>query len=201
MPVISKEMAPQLYRQLEQRNYQAMRFHLRTLVEIGVQNRYFKITPEMVLDLHRAATLYLIHEPGRYRTEGVWIKDSPHEPAPFWDVPRLMNDYFAYLNEQWRNSTPGHLAAYAMWRLYWIHPFEDGNTRISRSMAYLVFCIKYGMWLQGTNTILKQMKRNPLPSKVAIRDANDRYARDKTFDVFLLEKYLEGALIRQLRSV
>jgi Fic family protein len=56
------------------------------------------------------------------------------------------------------------LAAYALWRTNWIHPFRDGNGRVARAICYLVLCVERGELVRG----------NPsLPER--IYDATRRY--------------------------
>ena len=47
-------------------------------------------------------------------------------------VAELVEDMCDYVNENWEAKSAIHLAAYIMWRLNWIHPFADGNGRLSR---------------------------------------------------------------------
>ena len=201
MPVINHDVAPQLFQFIAERNMRAQRLHLRTVVEIGLQDqKYFRVTPEIVYDLHRAATLYLIFNPGRLRDHEVRMRGSTHEPPLFWHVEGLMDEYYQYLRKFWDEATPIHLAAYALWQLTWIHPFEDGNGRTARTLAYLMLCLKYRMWLPGRNTVLKQMKDRPQQYSDALRDA-DRHYKTGEVNLSKLERYLERALIRQLKSI
>jgi Fic family protein len=44
-------------------------------------------------------------------------------------------------------------AAYALWRLNWVHPFRGGNGRTSRCLAYLILCMDLGLMLPGVPTL------------------------------------------------
>jgi Fic family protein len=50
-----------------------------------------------------------------------------------------------------------HLAAYALWRLNWIHPFADGNGRASRILSYVILSLKSDLFLPADRTIFQQM--------------------------------------------
>jgi Fic family protein len=105
-----------------------------------------------------------------------------------------------YVNENWRNKTALHLAAYVMWRLNWIHPFEDGNGRTSRAVSYVVLNIKIGYLLPGVNTIPEQIVLNCEPYFEAL-EAADAAWKENILDLTKLELLLEALLSRQLLSV
>jgi Fic family protein len=94
-----------------------------------------------------------------------------------------------------------HLAAYVMWRLNWIHPFDDGNGRTSRAVSYLIMCMKLGYPLPGTNTIPDQIAANKQPYYDALEAADLVWKERKVVDVSALEKLLGGYLSAQLVSV
>ncbi|HEX9904878.1 MAG TPA: Fic family protein, partial [Propylenella sp.] len=115
-------------------------------------------------------------------------------------VPELAETLCDYVNENWADRTALHLAAYAMWRLNWIHPFADGNGRTSRILSYLILCIRTGWILPGTPTIPDQIVQNRTPYFEAL-DAADAAWRNGTMNVSKMEALLEGLLATQLMSV
>jgi len=56
-------------------------------------------------------------------------------------------------------SAAVHAAAYALWRLNWIHPFEDGNGRTSRALSYVVFSWATAVELPGRVTLPERIQR------------------------------------------
>jgi Fic family protein len=81
-------------------------------------------------------------KPGRWRRSSIWVKKFPSAeilytaPAPKL-IPALMAELIASLNE--RSETPAIVrAAMAHLNLAAIHPFADGNGRMSRAVHTLV---------------------------------------------------------------
>ncbi len=79
---------------------------------------------------------------GRYRAGQTGIGGSRHVPLPACEVPRLMAEFVKMVNDNPRDPTTVELAALALHRLAYIHPFEDGNGRMSRLLANLVLLRK-----------------------------------------------------------
>src|SRR5215831_1331534 len=113
------------------------------MVEYWLQpERPFKLRPSAILRLQGIALEGISAYAGVYRPAGIQIAGSKHQPAGAFQVPELVEDLCDYVNANWMKATPIHLAAYVMWRLNWIHPFVDGNGRTSRTISYLVLCVK-----------------------------------------------------------
>jgi Fic family protein len=75
--------------------------------------------------------------PGAYRNVGVIISGSEHRPPEPLAVPGLVSDLVEWIN---RNSDkdPIVLATLAHHQLAAIHPFKDGNGRVSRLLMNLI---------------------------------------------------------------
>lgn len=71
-------------------------------------------------------------DPGKYRKVDVVIKGSKKTLPKFEDVPDKMLEYIAWLNKERNNYHPVMFAAEANRKLGNIHPFNDGNGRVSR---------------------------------------------------------------------
>jgi Fic family protein len=84
-----------------------------------------------------------------------------------------------------------------MWRLNWIHPFDGGNGRTSRMVAYVVLCARLGYQLPGRYTIPEQIAENKTPYYLALEAADDAWAQDR-LDLSMLEKLLESMMAKQL---
>jgi len=90
-----------------------------------------------------------------------------------------------------------HLAAYALWRLNWIHPFSDGNGRTSRIVSYILLCARLRCRLPGAMTIPEQIASGKTPYYAALEDG-DRAFRDGRIDVSSMEAILSSCLAQQL---
>jgi len=152
------------------------------------------------LQLHRVALEGLSSFAGNFRPAGVEIKGSKHEPIGAHQVPEYIEEMCDYINDNWEVVSGLHLASYAMWRLNWVHPFDDGNGRTARALSYLVLCIKLNCQLPGVNTIPEQISRDKKPYYEALEAADSAY-KDGNIDLTNLENYLGGLLAEQLVSV
>lgn len=75
------------------------------------------------------------------------ISDSEHVPPEAAFVSSHMQELLDRIND--RRYPALERAAYALWRLNWIHPFRGGNGRTSRCVAYLILCIDLGLMMPG----------------------------------------------------
>jgi Fic family protein len=71
-------------------------------------------------------------DPGKYRKIDVVIKDSKKVLPKFEDIPNKMLEYISWLNKERNKFHPVMFAAEANRKFVNIHPFTDGNGRISR---------------------------------------------------------------------
>ena len=162
--------------------------------------RPFKLRPSAILSLHRRALEGISSFAGVFRPGGIEIQGSKHQPPAAHLVPELVEQMCDYVNENWAKSSPLHLAAYALWRMNWIHAFVDGNGRTSRAVSYLVLCMKLGYVLPGTQTIPEQISTNKKPYYTAL-EATDQASANKKIDLSEMERLLESLLAAQLLSV
>jgi fido (protein-threonine AMPylation protein) len=148
--------------------------------------RKFKLRPSQLLHLHRIALKGLSSYAGNFRPSGIEIGGSKHEPVGAHMVPEEIELMCDYINDNWEKTSPIHLAAYALWKLNWIHPFTDGNGRTARALSYLLLCLRLGYRLPGANKAL---------------EAADRQWSEKKIDLSQLEGLLADLLADQLVSV
>jgi Fic family protein len=106
-----------------------------------------------------------------------------------------------YINDNWQSSSAIHLAAYALWRLNWIHPFTDGNGRTARAISYLVLCLKLGYPVYGGESVPAQIALNKNPYYEALEAADKAWKERNEVDVSVLRELLETLLARQLLAV
>ncbi len=75
---------------------------------------------------------------GRIRTHGVSITGSKFVPPPPVELQPLLEEFFSWYNQADMKTNPAELAAILHLRFVTIHPFSDGNGRISRLMMNFV---------------------------------------------------------------
>lgn len=92
---------------------------------------------------------------------------------------------------------PLFLASYVMWRICWIHPFDDGNGRTARAASYLVLNIRLGYELTGNIPIPSRIKHAPRAYWRAL-EAADHAWRQGTLDVSVLQGLLDFYLTAQV---
>ena len=102
----------------------------------------FALEATEIRELHRIAMQNLQPNPGEYRKKSVAIIKRPDLPPSWRDIPVLMEDMCRYVNANWSRRDLIHLAAFVLWRLPWIHPFDDGNGKIARAICNAIICIK-----------------------------------------------------------
>ena len=161
--------------------------------------RPFKLRPSHLLHLHRAALDGISSYAGTWRPAGIAIGKSEHEPPHASRVAELIEELCDYINDHWAKS-PMHLAAYAMWRLNWIHPFTDGNGRTSRAVSYLVLCIRLKALLPGKLTIPEQIEQDSTPYYKALEEADRAWAEGKV-ELSAMKELLGSMLAKQLHGI
>lgn len=157
------------------------------------------LTPRTILRLHRVAMLDILSSAGQWRTRDVEIFGSRHTPPPYEEVPNLIQDACNFVNDRRAVSDTIFVAAFIMWRVAWIHPFDDGNGRTARAVSYLVMSQRLGEELPGVRPVPHRLKYAPRAYVRALEEA-DRAWVSGVVDVSSLEKLIEFYLIAQLRN-
>ena len=163
-------------------------------------DRPFKLRTSAILQLHRVALEGISAYAGNFRPADIEIQGSQHQPVGAHMVPELIEDMCDYINEHWQGKSALHLCSYVMWRLNWIHPFDDGNGRTSRALSYLILCVRLGYQLPGSNTIPDQISANKTPYYHAL-EAADKAWSSGLVDVSALETLLGDCLAAQLVGI
>jgi hypothetical protein len=111
--------------------------------------------------LHQILMFMLLEKPGEYREcEAIIFETNEdtglttiarHAPAHS-DIAGLMAQFFDELAAMWPSADALDIAAYALWAICWMHPFEDGNGRAARAFAYVCLSVKTGRLLPGAET-------------------------------------------------
>jgi Fic family protein len=71
-------------------------------------------------------------EAGIFRKEEVTIKNADHKPIYWADVEQEIDDLFKWMNRNMHKYDPIIMCSILHHWLAWIHPFSDGNGRVSR---------------------------------------------------------------------
>lgn len=118
----------------------------RAMDHVGVMSGdpVFRWVDRVILDLHFDACYFQKDkDPGQYRRAGIEVT-SPHGgPSayvgpPHKDVPKLMGEVVRWLERGDRDAHVAVRAAMAHLHVVSVHPFRDGNGRISRIVQSLV---------------------------------------------------------------
>jgi Fic family protein len=178
------------------RQFDAGKAAAQQAIERQTEGGKFGLRPSLILALHREALAGISRYAGTFRTGGVGIEKSKHEPPGPHLVAGLVEEMCDYVNGNWERS-PIHLAAYVMWRLNWIHPFADGNGRTSRITSYVVLTVRSGFIIPGAPTIPEQIVSNRNRYFEALDEADAAWAEER-LDVSAMERLLAGMLADQL---
>jgi Uncharacterized conserved protein len=139
---------------------------------------------------------------GRYRDAGfrVVIVGSPHELPPASRVPSLLADLLEDLNQSRETRPAIDRAALALWRVNWIHPFNGGNGRTARALAYLILCLDLGIVPPGRPqfpTVIYN-HRDEYVSALRAADASVLNGGEPDLDPVIV--IVEDAITRQLAT-
>ena len=112
---------------------------------INPKDRPFFYSETIVKKIHALTTEKVIPETevGKYRRQQVVLKNTrtgeiAHRPPPAIEVPYLMTDLVDWLNDpKSREIHPAIRAAIVQYILVAIHPFIEGNGRVSRAFGML----------------------------------------------------------------
>jgi len=108
-------------------------------------NRQFFYSETIIKRIHQLTTAKIIPESevGKYRHQQVVLKNTrtgeiAHRPPPAIEVPYLMADLIDWLNSsESQEIHPVIKSAITQYILVAIHPFIEGNGRVSRAFAIL----------------------------------------------------------------
>ena len=115
-------------------------------------------------------------------------------------VPALVEELCDYVNDQFKSTAALHLASYVMWRINWVHPFDDGNGRTARAASYLVLCVKLDSRLPGKPTIPNLIVDQKKPYYAALEAADVAWAKNGRVDLSAMEELMGNLLGAQLVS-
>ncbi|MEN9327463.1 MAG: hypothetical protein RI947_271 [Candidatus Parcubacteria bacterium] len=119
------------------------------VIEEEAGKKIDKLTELFVKKLHKTITYKILkdEESGQYRMKQVVVKNSQtgevtFRPPPPIEVPFLMREFLYWLNKEHNEEIhPILKAGIAHHELVRIHPFLDGNGRVSRALATLIMML------------------------------------------------------------
>jgi fido (protein-threonine AMPylation protein) len=120
-----------------------------------------RITESVLLEIHRLTIEGIYPCAGTYRDAltKIEITDTDHKPAHASQVRTEVCDMLEWLYGEGAARSPIERAAYVLWRINYVHPFNGGNGRVARAMAYLVMAFEVAPIFSG----------EPLPAKLKAR--------------------------------
>ena len=139
---------------------------------------------------------------GEYRPCKVYIGNSDHKPPDHYRVQALMDDFVNQVNAYYGSSNfdPVYLAAYALWRLNWIHPFINGNGRTARITAYYLLCIAFGGLLLGAPILPELIRQNRDGYVAGLKEADESLNQGHPPNLESLHKLISDLLTEQISA-
>ncbi len=140
------------------------------------------LTEAIILECHSILMDGILPDAGKYRCVNVHTGTGYVFPNPT-EVPHLMSNLIQSFNTTYHEATVYGKASYIVYKLGEIHPFADGNGRISRLI---------GNWiLRVYNDIpfpisLTQTKGHAKKYKKCIKHANDHLSDSSHMSVLIL---------------
>jgi len=175
---------------------------MESAIKIGLQKGIESFDKYILWALNHTAVANIVEHGGRYRDEPIYV--GSHIPPHYRQVPEFMDKFFSFVHENWSlkefANHPTMLAAYALWRINWIHPFIEGNGRTARAACYYLICLRQGRILPGRKIIPERIRENREPYYKALSVA-DRAWEDGHYALDDLADYLQGLLKAQLREL
>lgn len=101
-------------------------------------DRTYKISEDDIKKIHGIVLKGVIASAGKYRSYDLEVKGAGFIPPPFYDVPKHMKELLNTLNNNPDELRPIELTSQIHYDFSWIHPFEDGNGRMSRLLLNLI---------------------------------------------------------------
>ncbi len=120
-----------------------------------------RITESDVSEIHRLTIDGIYPCAGNFRdalTE-VEITGTSHRPSHASQVRLDIRDMLDWLYGEGALKAPLKRAAYLMWKTNAIHPFNGGNGRVARSLAYLLILLEVAPVFAGESLPTKLKKR------------------------------------------
>lgn len=160
-------------------------------IDSNDKNRSFFYSETIIKKIHGLTTAKIIPESeiGKYRHQQVVLKNTKtgeiaHRPPPAIEVPYLVADFIDWINEiDSKEIHPAIRSAIAQYILVAIHPFIEGNGRVSRAFAMLPLYVE-GYDIRRLFSLEEYFDRNAEDYYNAIQSihqkSSDIFKRDMT---------------------
>lgn len=193
---VREKDSPALFLKVQEQNLLRQYDLLLNCIEIGLAKGIEAFDKYTLWSLNAAAVANIAQFGGRYRESPIYVGN--HRPPHFKEVNNEMDRFFSVIHENWTIiDHPTYLAAYALWRLNWIHPFVEGNGRTARAACYYLLCMRQGRLLPGKKIVPERIRENRQPYYDALKAA-DLHWDAGDFNVQELADYLSQLLKGQL---
>lgn len=119
--------------------------HYELFMKLVTSKKLSKITKYTLLEWHNAVfdQTMAVGEAGRFRTHQVGVTANPNiDFTTVSEIPKRIKEFFNWLNKYNPKINPIEFAALTHYKLVSIHPFSDGNGKISRLIMNYI-CFKY----------------------------------------------------------
>ena len=185
----------ELYDRVQEQNLNRQYELLTNCIEIGLMKGPGAFDKYMLWALNHVAVANISQFGGRFRQEPIYVGN--HKPPHFKDVDEWMDRFVSTVQENWFVWSPTELAAYALWRMNWIHPFVEGNGRTARAVCYYLLCVRSGALLYGRKILPERVRESRQEYESALKAA-DRHWDDGHLDFTEMEDYLATLVMAQL---
>ena len=196
MFILEQEDA-QLYDRVQEQNLNRQYELLTNCIEIGLLKGPISFDKYLLWSLNHVAVANISQFGGRFRKEPIYVGN--HKPPHFKEVDDWMDRFLSTVQENWYIWEATELAAYALWRLNWIHPFVEGNGRTARAASYFLLCVRSGQLLHGRRIVPERIRDNREGYEAALIAA-DRAWDEGHLDFSAMEEYLAALLEAQLEN-
>jgi Fic family protein len=186
-----------LYTKIQEKNLIRQYDLLTNCIEIGLKQGPTSFDKYMLWSLNHTAVANISQFGGRFRNEPIYVGN--HTPPHFREVPDLMDRFVSFIHENWYVLSPTQLAAYALWRMLWIHPFIEGNGRTARAICYYILSARVGRVLPGKTIVPERIRDNRAPYIASLRKADEAWEAGN-YDINDMAIYLAGLLQDQLKE-
>jgi len=193
---VRKKDNPVIFARIQEQNLLRQYDLLTNCIEIGIGKGIEAFDKYTLWSLNAAAVANIAQFGGRFREQPIYVGN--HIPPHFKEVPSAVDQFLSLIHENWTvDEHPTTLAAYALWRLNWIHPFVEGNGRTARAACYYLLCLRHGALLKGNKIVPERIRENRAPYYAALQEADKAWEQGH-FNVTALAEYLQILLKAQL---
>jgi len=174
--------------------------------ELSVKRGGYEVT--MLNDVHRATVDRIVvpEKVGVLRTTEVVIKEEGtgeiiFQPPPHVEVPYLLEDFFAWLNDPAaREIHPILRAGIAHYVLVAIHPFVEGNGRTVRAFSSLIL-MREGYHIKNFFSLEEHFDEDPAAYYEALGNVDKQSPDIGSRDITVWLEYFTGVVAIELTKI